>query len=140
MNALPETENTPFVRIDYSDREAWERVRATIVRPNENEFVACVDVIDDPAYDGLSPGQLLDLLPRQHHSIVIVADKRTLAEPDIPLLVIDLEDDPGRELRVIAEEAWSIENNLSIGNMYFEEFAEAAGDDGVFRGFGRVGG
>jgi hypothetical protein len=29
----------------------------------------------------------------------------------------------------------SIENNLSIGNMGFEEFAEAVDRDGTFRGF-----
>jgi hypothetical protein len=30
---------------------------------------------------------------------------------------------------------WSIENNISLGNMDWEEFAEAADYDGVFRGF-----
>jgi len=30
---------------------------------------------------------------------------------------------------------WSIENNLSGANMDFDEFANAVGDDGVFRGF-----
>jgi hypothetical protein len=30
---------------------------------------------------------------------------------------------------------WGIENNLSIANMDFEEFAENVDDDGIFRGF-----
>ncbi|POX60459.1 hypothetical protein C3492_27380 [Streptomyces sp. Ru62] len=38
-------------------------------------------------------------------------------------------------LRVIAGELWSMENNISIGNMDWEEFVDAANGDGVFRGF-----
>jgi hypothetical protein len=30
---------------------------------------------------------------------------------------------------------WGVENNLSIANMDFEEFADAVGPDGIFRGF-----
>ncbi|MFC5219718.1 DUF6924 domain-containing protein [Streptomyces coerulescens] len=48
------------------------------------------------------------------------------------------EDEPEEgydELRVIAEELWSIENNISLANMDWEEFVDAADDDGVFRGF-----
>jgi hypothetical protein len=30
---------------------------------------------------------------------------------------------------------WGIENNLSIANMDFEEFGNAVGKDGIFRGF-----
>jgi Domain of unknown function (DUF6924) len=30
---------------------------------------------------------------------------------------------------------WSVENNLSIANMDFEDFADATDDDGIFRGF-----
>jgi hypothetical protein len=31
--------------------------------------------------------------------------------------------------------AWSVENNLSLANMDFEEFANAVDVDGLFRGF-----
>jgi hypothetical protein len=30
---------------------------------------------------------------------------------------------------------WEVENNLSIANMGFEEFANAVDKDGIFRGF-----
>jgi hypothetical protein len=30
---------------------------------------------------------------------------------------------------------WSVENNLALSNMDFEEFATAVDGDGVFRGF-----
>lgn len=54
-----------------------------------------------------------------------------------PLLILDLYDGSGREFRAIPSQIQSIENNLSIANMDFEEFAESVDEDGVFRGFPR---
>ena len=59
----------------------------------------------------------------------------TLTHPDRPIVVIDLFGEPGRTFRVIPSEIWSIENNLSIGNMDFDEFADSVDPDGIFRGF-----
>jgi hypothetical protein len=39
------------------------------------------------------------------------------------------------EFRAVSSPVQGIENNLSIANMDFEEFAEAVDEDGVFRGF-----
>jgi hypothetical protein len=52
------------------------------------------------------------------------------------VLVIDLLHEPGRTFRAAPSEVQSIENNLSLANMDFFEFAESVGPDGVFRGFG----
>jgi hypothetical protein len=57
------------------------------------------------------------------------------SHPDLPILVVDLYDDPGRTFRVIPSEMWGVENKLSIANMGFEEFADAVDGDGIFRGF-----
>lgn len=38
-------------------------------------------------------------------------------------------------MRAIATELYSIEANLSIGNMDFAEFADAMDEEGIFRGF-----
>ena len=38
---------------------------------------------------------------------------------------------------VVPGQVWSIENNLSIANMDFFEFADRTDPDGVFRGFPR---
>jgi len=51
------------------------------------------------------------------------------------VLVVDLYSDPGRSFRVIPSELWGVENNLSLANIDFEEFADAVDRDGVFRGF-----
>ncbi|WBC08931.1 hypothetical protein [Micromonospora sp. WMMA1947] len=57
-----------------------------------------------------------------------------LTLPDTPC-ALDLVHEPGRWFRVLPAEMWSVEDNLSIGNMDFFEFADAADPDGVFRGF-----
>jgi hypothetical protein len=131
MTHLPKTENTPLVRTDFSDAEAWVALKATIATPNADGFQAYVDIIDDPAFDGAAFDDAT--LKSVKNALIIVADRVTLTDPDHPFLCVDT--DSGGRLRVIARELWSIENNLSIANMDFEEFAKAAGPDGVFRGF-----
>jgi hypothetical protein len=46
---------------------------------------------------------------------------------------------PNTENPPIPSQIQGIENNLSIGNMVFEEFATAVDERGVFRGFTRRG-
>ena len=65
----------------------------------------------------------------------MVADGVTMRSADNPVLVVALGDERGREFRAAPTPVHSIENNLSIANMDFHEFADAVGDDGVFRGF-----
>ncbi|HET7601047.1 MAG TPA: hypothetical protein VFK09_12185 [Gemmatimonadales bacterium] len=49
--------------------------------------------------------------------------------------MVDLYAEPGRTFRVVPRETWAVENNLSIANMDFAEFADRADPDGIFRGF-----
>jgi hypothetical protein len=134
--ALPNTDDTPLLRTDFSDDKAWDAARTAIEQPVDDEFLAYVSYIDDPAYRDLTPEQVLALVPEDFdHAIVVVADRVALASAEIPFLVVDLAEERGRQVRVIAEELWSIENNLSIANMDFVEFVNGADEDGVFRGF-----
>jgi hypothetical protein len=65
---------------------------------------------------------------------VFVADQMALTNPEHPILVVDLQDEPGRTFRVIPLALGEVENNLSIANMGFDEFAEATDESGIFRG------
>jgi hypothetical protein len=76
------------------------------------------------------------LVPKgSEHSFVFLVDQIALTHPEHPILVVDLSDEPGRTFRVIPAEMWSVENNLAIANMDFDEFAERVDKDGIFRGF-----
>ena len=50
-------------------------------------------------------------------------------------IIVALHERTGREFRAIPSQIQGIENDLSIANMDFEEFAESADESGIFRGF-----
>ncbi len=133
MKPLPKSDDTLVVRTDYSDDQAWEAVCAAIRRP-VGQFRANVEYVSDPAYDGLAAERLLALIPpASNHAVIFVVDQTTLIHPERPVLVVDLEATPGRTFRVVPRQMWGVENNLSLANMDFEEFADAVDADGIFR-------
>src|SRR5580658_2116920 len=131
MKKLPATEKVPVLRTDFSDEPEWQAICAAIQEPDEEfGFTANVEFISDPEYDRLTPDQFPDILPEDsHHSFAFIVDRTTLSDMDHPVLVVDLLEDPGRTFRVIPAQMWSVENNLSIANMDFREFADAVGSD-----------
>lgn len=140
MKPIPRTKNTAVIRTDFSDERAWESICEAIVRPDPEEgFQAYVEFISDPEYAGLTVDQLLSLNPRTSgHRFLFMVDRVSLTDPEQPVLVVNLSGEPGRTFRVIPAEAWGVENNLSIANMDFEEFADSADPDGTFRGFPEI--
>ncbi|MET8717468.1 DUF6924 domain-containing protein [[Kitasatospora] papulosa] len=157
MKNLPDTDDTLLIRTDYSDQAAWQALLTAVTTPNKNGFLANVHVVDDVAYSDLTTEQAVSVA-RARGDLLIVADTAALTGPEMPLLAVlpfdedddydeddeydedeDEDDDDETkqehgELRVIATELWSIENNISLANMDWEDFVNAA-DEGVFRGF-----
>jgi hypothetical protein len=85
-------------------------------------------------------------LPKSDQALVLRTDfsdaaawqairSATMTHPEHPVLVLDLFDLSSQAFRALPSAVQSIENNLSISNMDFEEFAGAVDEDGVFRGF-----
>ena len=134
MKPIPHSEHALVLRTDFSSSAVWDAICDEIRRPVDG-FVAYVTFVDDPSYNGLTTSQIRALLAHANQSFVIVADRDAMSNPDRPLLVIDLFDYQGRSFRAIPSMIQSIENNLSIANMDFEDFADSVDDDGVFRGF-----
>ena len=139
MKKLPQSDNSLLLRTDFADDAAWTALCEAVRVPSEDGFQAGVDCISDPAFDGLTIEQLIALAAQSgHYSFVFIVDRLALTDPEMPVLVVDLYDEPGRTFRVIPGEMWGVENNLSIANMDYAEFAENADPDGVFRGFPRT--
>ena len=136
VKKLPETDNSLLLRTDFLDDAAWVALCAAAQAPSEDGFQARLECVSDSAYDGLTVEQLVALAPNGANlSLVFLADRLALTEPEHPILVVDLYDEPGRTFRVIAREMWGVENNLSLANMDYSEFADNVDPDGVFRGF-----
>jgi Domain of unknown function (DUF6924) len=137
MKQIPTTENALVLRTDFSDQAAWEKICAIIREPvSDLQFLANVEFVNDMEYAGITKNQLLELISNNYnHTFIIVVDQTTISHPEHPLLIIDLYERSGRDFRALPSQIQGIENNLSIANMDFEEFAEAVDEDGVFRGF-----
>ncbi|GGM22407.1 hypothetical protein GCM10010129_78360 [Streptomyces fumigatiscleroticus] len=149
MDNLPRSGATLLVRTDFSDEAAWQTLRTVVTTPDDEDeaFLAVLRIVDDPAYRDLTAQQIAALAPAED-DLLIVADKKALTDPQMPLLALYMDDEGGDEdgdeseqgpaydeLRVVAKELWAIENNISAANMDWEEFVAAAEEDGVFRGF-----
>jgi hypothetical protein len=135
MRQLPKSKDPLVVRTDFSNQTAWEGICAAIREP-VGGFYAYVEFLDDAAYKDMTKEQLLQIIPQEdEHGFIFLVDRDTISHAEHPLLVIDVWDEPGREFRAIPSQIQGIQNNLSIANMDFFEFAEAVDEDGVFRGF-----
>jgi hypothetical protein len=87
------------------------------------------------------------LLPARLDSahFFFVADRTAVGSPGHPILIVpvpypepeyaDLNEERRVEFRVVVAKLWAVENNLSISNMDWTDFADNVGDDGVFCGF-----
>jgi hypothetical protein len=132
---IPSSENALLIRTDFSDKSAWKKLKTAVSQPGD-PFIFGMEVVDDRANGGANVEQLMKALPDDYpHNFLVVADSASISQPDFPLLVVDLAEERGRQFRAVAVQVASIDNNLSIANMGFEEFADAVDDGGVFRGF-----
>jgi hypothetical protein len=132
--SIPATENAVLIRTDFSNQSEWEGLTAA-VREAPDPFIFNMEIIDDRTNINATVEDLMSSLPKDYpHSFMVIADNVAISNPDYPLLVVDLFEERGRQFRAVATEIASIENNLSIANMGFEEFAELVDDTGVFRG------
>jgi hypothetical protein len=132
-----------LIRTDFTDDAAWRTVAAAAMAPgvgDESDFAAILTCVNTPENDGLSIADLLEMIGDRPPYYVFIADATTMADPEHPILAVDTGAEEfghsrGQTVRVIPCQMWSIENNLSISNMDFEDFVDGAGPDGVYRGF-----
>ena len=133
------------MRTDFSSDEAWQQLAGQATRENEDGFRAYAEPVSDPVFDAASWETVKAAVPAgQGASVLFIADSISLSSPDHPVLVVDLSDTylsvaefpeiTGRTpFRCIPSELRGVDNNLNISNMDWEEFAGAAGEDGVPR-------
>ena len=123
-----------MIRTDFADQSAWKKLKAAVSEPGD-PFIFNMEIVDDRANSGATVEQMMAALPEDYpHSFIVVAEGTAISQPDYPLLVVDLAEERGRQFRAVAAQIASIDNNLSIANMGFEEFAGLVDESGVFRG------
>jgi hypothetical protein len=135
MKKIPLTETALIIRTHFSDAAARKRIVDAVKEPVD-PFIFNREIVDDREYMEATVEQLMKSISDDYaHTFIVVVDQHAILEPDHPLLVVDLLEERGRQFRALPSEVASIENNLAIANMGFEEFADSVDDTGVFRGF-----
>ena len=139
MKLLPNSDRPTIIRTDFSDDKKWQRIRSLISAPVKDWydlFYARVAFVNDLSFDSATKTQLINSLPEVYgYSFLCVADSLTMSHPENPISIVDLYTEVGREFRALPRTIQAIENNLSIANMDFHEFADSLNRDGIFRGF-----
>jgi len=136
MLELPDTSSSLVLRTDYSDPAGWREMRRRIEAVSDEGFRAQVAYFDDDRLAGALFEDLIALVRRgPFRTFFFVVDGETVEHTEHPVLVVDLHEEPGRTFRVVPAQMWGVENNLSLSNMDFSEFANNADADGIFRGF-----
>lgn len=145
--------NAWVVRTDFSNDQQWQQVRSLITAPIKfrgQNFYANVSFMNDQKYRDQSPHPLVQSIPdiyKQHFCFIV--DRECLTNPQHPVLVVgfypadknwnrphrDIPQSDIRTFRALPSCIQSIENNLSLANMDFHEFADHLEKDGIHHGF-----
>ncbi|TMU96768.1 hypothetical protein FGK60_01885 [Streptomyces sp. DASNCL29] len=130
------------VRTDHSDDEAWRTVVDLLNQPDLNGFEVRTYLVDNHAFAGASPDDVLSAAAESGLEVVFLADTATMTG-EHPLLAVstgsqELEDgdiELPREFRLLPPEVNLMHVNLAIGHMDFWEFAYHASlaADGILR-------
>ncbi|MBC9714404.1 hypothetical protein H9Y04_17735 [Streptomyces sp. TRM66268-LWL] len=132
----PDDLTSLVLRTDFSDDGAWATVQAAIDAADE---YAIATYVSDHRFNDVRIEALVteNTSAAEDEQVVtmFLADSVTMTDPAHPLLAVDLYDEPGRTFRVPVQWFPEISANLSIANMDFAEFADAADTSGTFRGF-----
>lgn len=154
---------TPLIRTDFRDDAAWATITTAVSTPvdfndlhdidhSEADYSPLIAPVDDRQFEGITGAALGEFLAAagQFGGHAILADARSVTEAaagvELTVDYVDLsvtterdedlfESFMGRTFRCRVSEIASIEANLSIANMDFNDFAANTDPDGVFRGF-----
>lgn len=148
MPTLPDR-GTLLVRTDFADEHAWDQLRDEATREyGPDGFCANVEPVSDPRWADATWRAVKAAAPvgDAGPSVLFIADGITFASPEHPVMVVDLQDKylpvaefpevAGRTpFRCVPSALWDVENNLSIANLDWEDYASGVDGDGVYRGF-----
>ncbi|MUL44282.1 hypothetical protein FZ103_24500 [Streptomonospora sp. PA3] len=124
---LPETDYSPLLRTDFTDDAAWQVLLERLGRD-------WMTVLADRGHQGLSVPELVGLVPEgSRYPVLVVADGRTFSADERSLLLIDVDEEPGRTVRVAPAAVPSVVGNLAIRNRTFDDYLDAVDGAGVYQ-------
>ena len=138
-----------LVRTDFSDDAAWEQIADEATREyGPDGFRADVSPVSDPQWADASWAVIKAAAETGNSGpiVLFIADSVTFSSADHPVLAVDLSDKilsleefpeiAGRmPFRCVTAALWDVENNLSLANLDWEDYARQLDDDGIYHGF-----
>jgi hypothetical protein len=107
----------------------------TAIQAPRGGFLRLYDFVSDDEYADLTIEQLQTLIADGSHRILYVVDQRAITDPEHPVLVLDVSEEPGRAFRVVPAAMQTVDRNiLELEDLDFALFEEFADPDGIFRG------
>ena len=137
MITLPDTERAVLIRTDFDDDAAWTSIKADIFEPEDDSGLgmqADVVLLEDRAFAGCTVDELVAGRAAYSHEHLFVADREAMQTFRHPVLV-SLEPERRTSFRAVPEAVMTIDANLFVDNLSFDELAESADEDGIFRDF-----
>lgn len=119
--------DTPLVRTVEVTEAQWNAFTAAVATESDEGFRAYVRYLTDARFLGADEAALRAEFTEE--AVILVADAETFADPALPVLCIDPEG-ISPSFRAGVKDLWVVENNVSIGNLLFEEIAEDQVVDG----------
>jgi hypothetical protein len=133
---LPKSKDALLIRTDFGDDKKWNELIKKVNLKYEDGFKAYVETYNNSNFKNLDFNLIFNLKKEDYDfNFLFIADSLTLNNVENPIICIELYTDTKRFFRVIPSELWSVENNLTISNMEFEEFYSRRDKDNIFRGF-----
>ncbi|WP_193752707.1 ribonuclease E inhibitor RraB [Microbacterium testaceum] len=134
MDSLPRTSDSLLVRTAATPADEWINLVVAVRTENAHGFRAYVQIVDDARWYGATEDDVRSAIPDNDEgaSVLFIADDITLTTEGSPVLVVDLQ--KGRpSFRCVAADLWAVDNNLNIANVDWEDFADEADEQGVYR-------
>ncbi|MCI2237402.1 hypothetical protein MO973_05840 [Paenibacillus sp. TRM 82003] len=130
---LPADRGSLLIRTDFTRQPQWGALVSALQTPGPDGFTPSLSTVEHQRWAGASVADLAAAAPP--YVLLVLADATALSSPEMPLLVLQVRGGDAQQLRVAPQALASVENNLSIANMDWEDFEGSTGPDGVFRGF-----
>lgn len=133
---LPDSKDALIIVSTEIEVQRLDLLKKLITQPYEMGFTAYVSFLENSELAGIEPSDFANFEKGDYRfDFAFLIDNQTISDEENTIVCVDLDENSGMSFRVVPSEIWAVENNLTISNMYFEDFKESCGPDNVFRGF-----
>ena len=123
---------SPLVLITAGRPIKWQKLCEDSLHENELGFRADLRFVEEPRFLGTDEVALREAFPYPEAVVIFAVDDLTLSQEGRPVLCIDPEGQ-APSFRADFDEIWQVDNNLSTGNLLFDEIVDECVEQGYLK-------